>query len=132
MFCLFCFKIIQLHILSFKIRLISWHDITYSYNKLLFRNSFIIMKNLRLHKNLLHQLILTYLKRDFIIMVNLKNEYSLEKNIVSGKYVIVPTFSKLIDSNIELKLSLYNVIQHINHTITSISALRKAITALKH
>lgn len=90
------------------------------------------MNNLRLHKNLLHQLILTYLKRDFQIKVNLKDEYSLEKNLVSGKYIIVPTFSNYIDSNIELKLSLYNVFQHINHTITTISDLRKEIYAFKH
>ncbi|MDF2550970.1 MAG: hypothetical protein K0R36_1389 [Chryseobacterium sp.] len=89
------------------------------------------MKNLRLHKNLLHQLILTYLKRDFKIKINLKDEYLLEKNLVSGKYIIVPTFSHYIDSNIELRLSLYNVFQHINHTITTISDLRKEIYALK-
>ncbi|MCU7616331.1 hypothetical protein NZ698_03915 [Chryseobacterium sp. PBS4-4] len=89
------------------------------------------MKNLRLHKNLLHQLILTYLKRDFKIIKNLKDEYLLEKNLVSGKYVIVPTFSNYMDSNIELKLSLYNLFNHINHTITTISDLRKEIYALK-
>jgi hypothetical protein len=90
------------------------------------------MKNLRLHKNLLHQLILIYLRRDFKIKGSLKDEYLLEKNLVSGKYIIVPTFSNYIDSNIELRLSLYNVIQHINHTITTIGDLRKEIFALKH
>lgn len=90
------------------------------------------MKNLRLHKNLLHQLILTYLKRDFKIITNLKDEYLLEKNLVSGKYVIVPTFSNYTDSNVELRISLYNLFRHINHTITTISDLRKEIYALKN
>jgi len=90
------------------------------------------MKNLRLHKNLLHQLILTYLKRDFKIIKNLKDQYLLEKNLVSGKYVIIPTFSHYIDSNVELRLSLYNLFQHINHTIIISSDLRKEIYALKN
>lgn len=89
------------------------------------------MKKLRLHKNLLHQLILIYLKRDFKIKINLQDEYLIERNLVSGKYIIVPTFSNYIDSNVELRLTLYNIIQHINHTITTISDLRKEVYTLK-
>ncbi len=89
------------------------------------------IKNIRLYRTLLHRLISSYLKRECKVSQNLKNQYFLKKNIVSGKYIIIPNFSESISSNEELKLSLHNFIQHINHTIT-ISDLRKELYSLNN
>ncbi|AZA54654.1 hypothetical protein [Chryseobacterium sp. G0201] len=84
------------------------------------------------NKYLVYEYLVLSIRKNFNLDINLFNEYTVAKNIVSKARIIVPTFSDKVIGNPRIKVYLTALILGLNHMNYTISDLKKEIEYLKN